>query len=164
MIMEPEPFRSINQGYDGDTVSILRRGKASGQLIGGNLSLLCALMGTPYQPSFREKIIFLEEVDEKPYRVDRMLTQLLNAGVLQQAAGIAVGVCERCEDPKAKTTREYRQTLDDVLRERLRPLKIPVVIGLPFGHGQHNATLPFGGRATLDADAGDLILTSAAVS
>jgi muramoyltetrapeptide carboxypeptidase len=162
-IMEAKPAGSIVKGYKGNTVQVLRGGKAAGELVGGNLALLTALMGTPFEPSFRGKIVYLEEVDEKPYRVDRMLTQLLNAGVLQQAAGVAVGICQGCDDPKAKGAREYRQTLDDVLRDRLGGLKVPVVTGLPFGHSPHNATLPVGGRAILDANKGDLILTSAAV-
>ncbi|MDB6067058.1 MAG: Peptidase LD-carboxypeptidase [Pedosphaera sp.] len=161
-ITDANPGGSICAGYTEKTVSILRGGKVSGELIGGNLSLLCTLIGTAFQPSFRGKILFFEDVDEKPYRFDRMLTHLANAGLLQQVAGIAVGVCHNCEDPKAKDAGEYRQTLEDVLKERLLPLKIPVVSGLPFGHVRFNATLPVGGRAMLDADAGDLILTSAA--
>ena len=145
-------------------VSILRRGVARGELLGGNLTVLCSLLGTPWQPDFRRKIIFLEEVNEAPYRVDRLLTQLLNAGLLQQAAGIAIGQCAGCVDATAGKAREFRQTLDDVLRERLLPLKIPVVTGLPFGHVRDNATLPFGVRATLDARQGDLVIEAAAVT
>jgi len=164
LVTEPVAAGSISRGYDGKTVSILRRGTATGDLIGGNLSLLCTLLGTPFQPDFRKKILFLEDVDEVPYRIDRLLTQMLLSGVLQQVAGIAVGICENCLDPKAKTAGEYRQTLQDVLKERLLPLQVPIVIGLPFGHVPHNATLPVGGRATLDAMKGDVILTSPAVS
>jgi len=164
MLTRPAAGDGICRGYTKKTVTILRPGTASGELIGGNLSVLCTLIGTPFQPSFRGRILFFEDVDEKPYRIDRMLTHLLNAGVLQQAAGIAVGVCRGCEDPKAGNAREYRQTLEDVLKERLLPLKIPVVIGLPFGHFPYHATLPVGGRATLDATKGDLLLTSPAVS
>ena len=93
-----------------------------------------------------------------------MLTHLWNAGILQKVAGVAVGVCRDCEDSSTHNHEEYRQTLRDVLRDRLLPLKIPVTIGLPFGHGRCNATLPVGGLATLDSDHGDLILTSPAVS
>jgi len=164
MLTKPAAGCGICRGYAKKTVSILRPGKVSGELIGGNLSVLCTLIGTQFQPAFRDRILFFEDVDEKPYRIDRMLTHLLNAGVLQQVAGIAVGICPGCEDPKAKSAREYRQTLEDVLKERLLPLKIPVVIGLPFGHGPYHATLPVGGRATLDAMKGDLLLTSPAVS
>ena len=164
IITEPAPIGGICAGYPLKTVSIVRHGKASGQLIGGNLTVLTHLIGTPFEPSFRGKILLLEDVDEVPYRIDRMLTHLLNAGKLQQVAGVAVGVCQNCEDPTAKKSREYRQSLEDVLRERLSPLKVPVVTGLPFGHADHNATLPIGGRATLDANRGDLIITQAAVS
>src|SRR5204862_6692025 len=101
----------------------LRHGTASGALICGNLSLLCTLLGTPYQPSFKNKILFFEDLEEPPYRFDRMLTHLLSAGLLQQVAGVAVGVNANCEDPKAKTSKEYRQTLTDVLKERLGPLR-----------------------------------------
>ena len=76
---------------------------------------------------------------------------------------MAVGVCHGCEDPEARRGGGYRQTLADVLKDRLQPLKVPVVIGLPFGHMPHNATLPVGGRATLDGDKGDLIITAPAV-
>ena len=162
-LTEPAAPGSICQGYRQKTVSIIRGGKVSGELIGGNLSVLCTLIGTPYEPVFRNRILFLEEVDEKPYAIDRLLTHLLNAGILRQLAGVAVGLCHGCVDPKAGRAAEYRQTLEDVLRDRLSPLKVPVVIGLPFGHGPHNATLPVGGRATLDADKGDLIITRAAV-
>ncbi len=154
---------SILQGYKAKTVSVLRGGVARGELIGGNLSLLCSLIGTPWLPSFRRKILFLEDVNEAPYRVDRKLTQLLNAGLLQQVAGVAVGLCADCKDTTAKKRGEFRQTLEDVLRERLSPLKIPVVTGLPFGHVPTNATLPVGVRVTLDGRAGDLIVDTSAV-
>ncbi len=145
-------------------ISILRSGKASGQLIGGNLSLMCTTLATPYQPSFKKKILFLEDLDEVPYRFDRMLTHLLNAGLLQQVAGIAIGTNKDCIDPKAKGCKEYRQTMEDVFKERLASLKIPVVLGLPFGHVPLNATLPVGVKATLDGVRGDLIIEEAAVA
>jgi muramoyltetrapeptide carboxypeptidase len=162
-LMKASAPGSIRAGYKGKTISILRGGRVTGQLIGGNLSLLCTTLATPYQPSFKNKILFLEDLEEPPYRFDRMLTHLLNAGLLQQVAGMAVGINKGCEDPKAKRAKEYRQSLEDVLRERLLPLKVPVVTGLPFGHVPHNATLPVGARVLLDADKGDLIIPSAVV-
>ena len=162
-VMEPSAAGSICQGYTRRTVSILRGGAATGELVGGNLSVLCTMIGTPYQPAFNGRILFFEDVDEAPYRFDRMLTHLLNAGLLQQVAGIAVGINRNCKDPKAGKTKEYCQTLDDVLKERLRLLKVPVVTGLPFGHAPDNATLPVGVRATLDAVNGDLVITDSAV-
>jgi len=171
-LKSPDPNHSLNPNSKLKTkrpelpspaISI-RRGRASGALIGGNLSLLCGMIGTPYQPSFKKKILFFEDLDEPPYRFDRMLTHLLNAGLLQQVSGVAVGTNANCEDPKAKTAREYRQTLTDVLKERLLPLKVPVMMNLPFGHVPFNATIPVGVRATLDASKCDLVITEAAVS
>ncbi len=144
-------------------LSILHPGRASGPLIGGNITLLCTSLGTPWQPSFKNAILFFEDLKEEPYRYDRSLTHLLNAGVLSQVAGVAIGINADCHDPKAKKLKEYRQTLEDVFRDRLRPLKIPVVMNLPFGHIPCNATLPIGVRATLDADEGDLVIEEPAV-
>ena len=103
-------------------------------------------------------------MDEKPYAYDRMLTHLTNAGVFQQVAGVAVGVNSNCVDPKAHEAKEYRQTVNDVLAERLGRLTVPVVLDLPFGHVPINATLPVGIQATLDGNAAELVITEAAVS
>lgn len=169
-LMEAKPTGSIlrcakgeGRGASPSQISVLRRGKATGQLIGGNLSLLCTTLATPYQPSFKNKILFLEDLDEVPYRFDRMLTHLLNADLLQQVAGVAIGTNKDCIDPKAKGCKEYRQTMEDVFKERLLPLKIPIVLGLPFGHVPLNATLPVGASATLDGLKGDLMIEEAAV-
>ncbi len=162
-VMEARPAGSISDGYEGKMVSVLRGGVAAGRLIGGNLSLLCASLGTPFAPSFKGKILFFEDISEKPYRLDRMLTQLLNAGILQQVAGVAVGVNRDCNDPDAKPGGEYRQTAADVVKERLATLRVPVVTGLPFGHVDLNATIPVGVKAILDGNKGDLIITEAAV-
>ena len=149
---------NLATGYEGQTVKILRRGIAHGQLIGGNLALLCTVIGTPWQPEFKNRILFLEDVGEAPYRFDRMLTHLLNCGLLQQVAGIAFGLNADCTDPQAKSAKEYRQTLEEVLKERLLPLKIPLITGLPFGHVPHNATLPVGIQVELNANRGELLL------
>lgn len=162
-VMQPSASGSICAGTNRDSVTALRSGVATGRLVGGNLSVLCAAMGTPFQPSFKNGILFFEDVDEEPYCFDRMLTQLSNAGVLRQVSGVAVGTNAHCSDPKAAGAREFRQTLIDVLKDRLLPLGVPVVAGLPFGHVRRNATLPMGVTATLDADNGDLIITEAAV-
>jgi muramoyltetrapeptide carboxypeptidase len=154
---------SISQGYRRKTVKILRRGVVRGKLIGGNLSLLCTTLGTPWQPSFKKRILFFEDISEQPYRVDRLLTHLLNSGLLQQLAGIAIGINAECSDPRAKGVKEYRQTIEDVIEERLLPLKIPVVTGLPFGHVPHNATMAVGAEAILDAESGDLLFPDPAV-
>jgi len=162
-VMEARPAGSIGAGYKGETIAVLRGGVAQGRLIGGNLSVLCASLGTPFAPSFKGRILFFEDISEKPYRLDRMLTQLLNAGILQQVAGVAVGVNRDCNDPAAKPGGEYRQTAAEVVKERLAGLRVPVVTGLPFGHVDLNATIPVGVKATLDGTRGDLIITEAAV-
>ena len=162
-VMEAKQPGSICDGYDGKTVASLRGGSAEGRLVGGNLSLTCASLGTPFAPSFKGNILFFEDVSEKPYRLDRMLTQLLNAGVFSQVAGVAVGVNKDCNDPDAKPGGEYRQSGADVVKERLSRLRVPVVTGLPFGHVDLNATIPVGVRARLDGKHGDLIITESAV-
>lgn len=162
-LMQPAAPGSISHGYKKKTVTIVRSGVVSAPLVGGNITLLCASLGTPYQPSFKNKVLFFEDLDEKPYGFDRMLTQLINAGLLQQVAGIAIGVNSGCRDPKARTAKEYRQSLADVFKERLLPLKVPVVAGLPFGHIPLNATLPVGVRVVLDGIKGDLVIAEPAV-
>ena len=162
-VMEAKPAGSICAGYRKKTVSILHGGVAEGRLIGGNLTVLCAAIGTPFAPSFTGKILFIEDVGEKPFRLDRMLTQLLNTGILRQVAGVAVGVNRNCNDNSVNKTGEYRQSGADVIAERLSSLRVPAVTGLPFGHVDLNATLPVGAKARLDGDSGDLIITEAAV-
>ncbi len=163
-VMEPCAPGGICDRAARENVTILKKGTATGPLIGGNLSVLATNIGTPFQPPFKDAIFFFEEVDEKPYRIDGWLTQLLNAGLLQQVAGVAVGTCKNCVDPDAAKSKEYQQTLEDVLKDRLLPLGVPVVSGLPFGHVRENATLPVGLQATLDGVIGDLIINEAAVS
>jgi muramoyltetrapeptide carboxypeptidase len=162
-IMEPSAPGGICNGSTQSPVNILKRGKATGPLIGGNLSVFIALIGTPYQPRFKDSILFFEDVSEQPYRFDGRLTQLLNAGLLQQVAGVAVGNNKDCTDPDAAKSKEYHQTVEDVLKDRLLPLGVPVVSGLPFGHVRENATLPMGLQATLDGVNGDLIINEPAV-
>lgn len=128
--------------------STIAPGSARGRLTGGNLSLLAALTGTPFEPSFRRKIVFIEEVGEQPYRVDRLLTQLLQATDLSQAAGIVLGVFADC-GPKNP---EFSLTLQETLYDRLSRLGMPVFYGLPFGHLAHQATFPYGMQAEMDAE------------
>jgi muramoyltetrapeptide carboxypeptidase len=137
----------------------IRPGRAAGVLTGGNLSLLAALAGTPNNPIFAGKIVFIEDVEEEPYRIDRMLTQLFQATDLRQAAGIALGVFSDC----AAKGSEPQLTLAETLRDRLEPLGIPVAYGFPCGHVNYQATLPYGVQASLDAAAGTLTLKEAAV-
>ncbi len=143
---------------DSPAPATLRPGKAIGPLVGGNLTLLAALVGTPFQPSFRNKIAFIEDVGEEPYRIDRLLTQLLQTTDLSKAAGIALGTFIDCH-PK---TPEFSLSLLETLHLCLGGLNMPIAYGLPFGHMPAQATLPYGIRAELDADALTLTLLESA--
>jgi muramoyltetrapeptide carboxypeptidase len=140
---------------------IIQSGKASGRLLGGNLTVLTALAGTPYLPDFTGNILFLEDVDEAEYRIDRMLTQLGQAGVLAKLAGVVFGQCTDCV---AKGNEGYGGfTLTQVLEQHLKPLGVPAFQGSWFGHIGDQFTLPVGARAEIDADAGTIRLLEAAV-
>jgi muramoyltetrapeptide carboxypeptidase len=134
-------------------------GKARGQLVGGNLTLLAGLLGTPYQPDFRGKILFFEDTDESPYRIDRMLTHLWLAGALEAAAGFAVGKFTEA-DPDGGRSR----SIEEILRDRFEPLGKPTLRGLMIGHIEDQGVVPVGCEAELDADAGTLTLLEAGVS
>jgi muramoyltetrapeptide carboxypeptidase len=121
-------------------------GVAEGRLVGGNLSLIAALCGTPWQLDTRGAILFLEDVSESLYRVDRLLTQLRQAGQLQDVAGLLLGSFTEDDDPTA------------VLREHLAGLGRPLLAGWPAGHGQPNRALPLGARVVLDARARTLTM------
>ncbi len=137
-------------------------GSAEGPLLGGNLTVLTALAGTPYLPDFRQAILFLEDVEEAEYRIDRMLTQLGQAGILRQLAGVVFGQCTDCV---ARGTQGYGAfTLAQVLDQHLKPLGVPAYQGAWFGHIADQFTLPVGVRARIDADAGTIRLLEAAVS
>ncbi|NOT62400.1 MAG: LD-carboxypeptidase [Acidobacteria bacterium] len=146
------------------TLRAVRPGKATGRLIGGNLTLISTLMGTPYEPDTRGAIFFIEDVGEAPYRIDRMLTQLRLAGKLQQAAGIVFGECADCGagdyKPFVAAGFSLGETVDAILGE----LKIPVLAGLTIGHTDDQLTMPLGVMATLDAEAGTLELKESGVS
>ena len=134
-------------------------GKARGRLIGGNLTVLTALVGTGYLPDFNGSILFVEDVREEVYRVDRMLTQLKLAGVLDRIAGFVFGRCTDCEP-----SRKYGSlTLPEVLDDHITPLGVPAWYGSMIGHIKHNFTVPLGIEAEIDADEGIIRLLEPAV-
>jgi muramoyltetrapeptide carboxypeptidase len=126
-------------------------GKARGRLLGGNMTLICSTLGTPYALQPKGTILLIEDTNEAPYRVDRMFSQLRLAGILDTVAGVVAGSFSPADHPDAKE-------LDRVLREWLGTLKVPVLMRFPVGHTPTNATLPHGGPVELDADAGTLRL------
>lgn len=177
-----KPAGSIWQLHEDRNYRIIRTGAARGRLMGGNLSLLAASIGTPYELDTRGKIVFMEEIEEQPYRIDRMLTQLLCAGKLRNAAGIVIGrnvphpECAALEEtaakskppkimpaPRRKVPDSYEQTMDDIFNEHLRDLGIPVMSGLPFGHIKDLGTLPIGVIAAMDTRTGELAIEEPAV-
>jgi len=131
--------------------STLRKGRALGPLTGGTLSMLAASLGTPCEVSTGGRIVFLEDVDEEPYRVDRMLVQLISAGKLADASGIAIGLFTGTKVRNSPGRKSL--TMHDVFADHLLGLKIPVLVGLPVGHVRDQVTLPYGVIARLDAGA-----------
>jgi muramoyltetrapeptide carboxypeptidase len=143
-------------------MQVITAGRCQGKLIGGNLSLLSAMAGTPYGLKTKDvkgKILFMEDIEERPYRVDRMLTQILQAVDLRTCAGIALGVFEGCSPKKE----EQSMTVQEVMKDRLGNLGVPVVYGLSFGHIKHQFTLPIGIEAAFDTDGGMITLLERAV-
>jgi muramoyltetrapeptide carboxypeptidase len=135
------------------TFAVRVPGRATGTLLGGDLCLLASSIGTCDFPPFDGAILLLEEVAEPPYKVDRMLTQLRRTGLLHGLAGVALGQFTECADG-------WPVSIVEVLAERLGDLGVPVLGGLPIGHGQR--TVPVGVPATLDVAAGTLTSTPAA--
>ena len=139
----------------------LRPGKASGRLLGGNLTVLAALAGTPYLPDFDGAILFLEDVAEAEYRIDRMLTQLALAGILRRVAGVIFGQCTDC---RASMPSYGGFTLSQVLKQHLEPLGVPAFQGALIGHVANQFSLPVGIRAEMDAEAGTIRILEPAVA
>jgi muramoyltetrapeptide carboxypeptidase len=133
-------------------------GKARGRVVGGNLTMITALMGTPYDVETDGAVLFLEDVGEKPYKVDRMLTQMWLAGKLQKCAAIVIGQFTDGEDTFYPTV-----TMEEVFRSRLAPLKIPVLANFPLGHVKEKFTMPIGALAEVDADAKSFTLLEPSV-
>ena len=137
-------------------------GTARGPLLGGNLEVLTRLLGTPLQPDFAGAVLFLEEIGELPYRIDRLLTHLESAGVWDQVAAVVIGDFTDCDE--IEEGQVQRPTARDVLVERLGRLQIPVALNGGFGHGDRKASLPYGVAVELDTGAGQLTAIEGAVS
>ncbi|MGH8288183.1 MAG: S66 peptidase family protein [Steroidobacteraceae bacterium] len=133
-------------------------GVAEGPLLGGNLSVLTRLLGTPFLPPLEDAILLLEDVGERPYRLDRMWTHLALAGVFRQVRGIVLGAFTGCEEKGAA----YSSA--DVLRDLAQTTGLPCVAGFPIGHGEHNQPVPLGVRVRLDAGSRSLTFLESAAS
>ncbi|MEE6262180.1 S66 peptidase family protein [Plantactinospora sonchi] len=152
-LMSPEPV-VVPRIPTEETASVVVPGTATGPLLGGNLCLLASSLGTPDMPDLTGAVLLIEDVAEPPYKVDRMLTHLRRAGVLARLAGVAVGQFTDCAD-------SWAVSVADVIAERLGDLGVPVLGGLPVGHGVGQLTVPVGVPATLDATAGTLTVSPA---
>ncbi len=139
------------------------KGKAKGRLIGGNLSLVCGTLGTPYEIDTVGKILFIEDVGEEPYRIDRMLTQLRLANKLQAAAGIVIGYCKDCNSDGLQPSRIWDSSLGEIIDNIVGKLNIPALYGLTIGHTSNQITLPLGVMAELDAEAKTLNIIESGV-
>lgn len=147
-----KPLGDIKKASDKTWLNVINPGSAEGELIGGNLTLICASLGTPYEIETKGKILLIEDVDMEPWMMDHMLSHLRNAGKLDQAAGFIVGYCKNCVPYTANPGYHVDMTLEDVLDYYLKPLKVPAFYGLPLGHTKDIATLPLGVAVRVDAD------------
>lgn len=167
-VTDPKPLGALtnpaetNELRPAHTVRTIRPGKVRGPLVGGNLTLISTTLGTPYEIDTRGKILFVEDVDEQPYSIDRMLTHLKLAGKLDAALGIVFGECADCRPREFRPSFESNFSLGEILDRILGKLSTPVFGGLTIGHTDDQLTLPYGVMATLDADKGQLILEESA--
>ncbi len=140
-------------GFDGieDDIKVLNGGKAEGRLLGGNLAMVCSLLGTSFFPDMSKAILFIEDVGEEPYKIDRFLSQLKIAGELEKIAGLVLGYFS-----DSAPSNEPSLTLEQLVAELTSDLNIPIISNFPYGHEDVKYTLPVGAIARLDADAGRL--------
>ncbi|MBD2294358.1 LD-carboxypeptidase [Anabaena sphaerica FACHB-251] len=158
ILFNGEKLTMENNSTKEGKIEIITPGKARGKLIGGNLSVVAAMVGSPYLPSWYNSILFVEDIGEDPYRIDRMLTQLKNAGILNQIAGFIFGQCTNCQ-----ASDEQSFTLMQILKQHIKPLDIPAWYGSMIGHIKDKFTVPVGLEVEIDADNGTIKMLAAAV-
>lgn len=168
ILTEPQPIYTMHMSIENERraesapqlgIKTFRHGIAEGPLMGGNLSIVSALAGTPFAAQTAGRILFLEDVREPPYRIDRMLTQLDQADPFSKTAGVMFGVFTRAESRDNDRT----LSLEEVIEHHLAPLKVPAVAGYSVGHIAHQMTLPIGVRARLNTHEQTLTLLEPAV-
>jgi muramoyltetrapeptide carboxypeptidase len=137
-------LRGDRVGWHAPAEAVIQPGMAEGLLVGGCLSAMVSMLGTPYAVETRGRLLFLEDVNEKPFRIDRMLTQLRQAGALDAVAGVIFGEMSGCS-----AAPDERVSVRDVITEAFAGARYPVAFGLPSGHGLGTVTLPLGIRARL---------------
>ena len=157
-LINPPDDNELNVQFDNRVLTITA-GRARGILAGGNLAVLSAMVGSEYLPDWKGKIMFVEEVGEDIYRVDRMLTQLKLAGILQQLNGFIFGKCTNCRPGESYGS----LTLEEVLDDHIKPLQIPAWYGSMIGHIEDKFTIPIGVEVEIDSDIGQIKMLEAAV-
>lgn len=168
-VFTPKPVGLVAQPVpspdDKDDTAIISLGKGhgTGPLIGGNLSLIVTMLGTPYEIDLKGKVLFIEEVGEEPYRVDRMLTHLWITGRLQKLAGLVIGKFSNCVPKRVNPEYPTSFTVEEILQQRIAPLGIPAIAGVMVGHIKNKITMPIGVRARVDADKKTFTILDAAV-
>jgi muramoyltetrapeptide carboxypeptidase len=168
VLINPKEQLTLNsevdeKDWEGKNITPIKSGKAKGNLVGGNLSVVVSLIGTEYDIDTTDKILFFEDIGEEPYSIDRMLTQMIMAGKFEKVKGIALGVFKDCESKKENPSFDSSFSLIEVFFERLENLNIPVIYGLSFGHIKNKFTLPIGINAELDVNNQTLTLLEPAV-
>lgn len=144
-----KPYEMKNPSNNMEDLKTWSSGKAQGKLVGGNLTVVVSMIGTEYEPNWHNKILFLEEIEEEPYRCDRMLWQLKQAGVFEKISGLVIGSFRKCEPEEP----EKSFTLDQIFEQHFKNASFPVFQGSSFGHITPKFTLPIGVLAEMDADA-----------
>ncbi len=158
--MENPHDRGNNLTQTKDRILTINPGQSKGRILGGNLSVVTAMVGSDYLPDWKDTILFVEEVGENIYRVDRMLTQLKLAGILDKISGFVFGKCTDCNPGEGYGS----LTLEDVFNDLIQPLGIPAYYGAMIGHIADKFTIPEGCRVEIDADKGTIRMLEAAVS
>lgn len=159
LLENPKEIRPGETVQTQDRIRTITPGKARGRILGGNLTVLTAIIGSEYLPNWDDCILFIEDVNEAVYRVDRMINQLALAGILKRTRGVVFGRCTDCDPGEGYGS----LTLEQVLVDHLEPLGVPVFSGIRVGHIPEQFTLPIGTEVEIDADAGTIRLLESGV-
>jgi len=160
MLTEPKPFGELVRS-NGESYQTIHKGRVKGRLLGGCLSLIAPIAGSRYMPNFAGSILFVEDIGEVVYKWDRYFVQLRELGLFQKIAGFLLGQTTDCVPPEGDPT----LTMDDLMSDYIKPLKIPALAGLDYGHGRVKYTMPIGVHAEIEVSAqrARVTITEAAV-
>lgn len=155
-ILQDGPYEARIKNPAGEKIESINGGIAEGPIIGGNLSIIVSTLGTPYEIDLKGKILFVEEIGEEPYRIDRMFNQLRLSGKLKEAAGIILGDFRNCIPRESR--KDSSLTLAQVIEDVIKPIAIPTIFNLKAGHCKPMITIPFGVKVRLDGDNKELTI------